>query len=399
MTTSVAVPTQLPAPRRCFVISPIGPPDSDIREDADDVLDYIIEPALQSLGIQSVRSDRLDEPGLITEQMISAILNYDLCIVDLSRHNPNVFYELALAQAAERPVVILKRAGEAIPFDVKDYRLIEYDLKPRSLKTDRWVSVLKGQIQRVLDAAYKPPKLLPPKIKSQSDGIRSYIINARSEEFGEAPRYHEVAQRADEYCCFLGITLKSWANEDGRRVLEGLSKRGVRVKVLIMDGAHPGLSALINVRLPAEDLEAVRRQAERMAMFFESLAAQFPRTFEFRRIGEGIPHFQLLLSEQTALVLQYMFGRGTSASPLQQFPKGSQLHRAFREEFDTLWEINAPGVPRPNGRRVSTRARLSGASSIMTPSASNGAARKRDPGRGPKLSLARPREGGALTRR
>jgi hypothetical protein len=113
--------------KKCFVISPIGSPESDVRERANDVFDFIIKPALSALGIEAVRADMLATPGLITDQMIAAILNYDLCIVDLTGHNPNVFYELAVAQAAGRPVVLLKLVGEAIPFDVKDYRLIEYD--------------------------------------------------------------------------------------------------------------------------------------------------------------------------------------------------------------------------------------------------------------------------------
>ena len=34
--------------RRCFVISPIGPEGSPVREHADDVDDFIIKPALKS---------------------------------------------------------------------------------------------------------------------------------------------------------------------------------------------------------------------------------------------------------------------------------------------------------------------------------------------------------------
>src|SRR5262249_44919734 len=184
--------------KKCFVISPIGQPGSDVREQADAVLDYIIEPALKGMEIEAVRADKLAEPGLVTDQVIGAILNYDLCIADLSGQNPNVFYELAIAQAAERPVVLLKLAGEIIPFDVKDYRLIEYDLKPRSIRTDRWIPVLKNQIACVLAPDYRPPRLLGTKIISKSDGFRAYLLDARSEEFGDAPRFPEVAQQAAE---------------------------------------------------------------------------------------------------------------------------------------------------------------------------------------------------------
>jgi hypothetical protein len=326
--------------RRCFVISPIGQTGTQIRENADAVLEYIIEPALREMGIEAVRADKLAEPGQITEQMIAAIMGYDLCIADLSGHNPNVFYELALAQAAERPVVLLKLAGEAIPFDVKDYRVIEYDLRPKSMKEDKWIPALKQQVQSVLAPGYRPPRLLGGSNVSRSDGVRSYLINARSGDFGDAPRYQEVVQRAGEYCFLMGISLKAWGTPECRRVLEDLSSRRVPVKVLVMDPRNPGLAAMINQRLPAEDLEAVKLNTTKMAKYFDEIAAAWP-SFEVRRLRESAPHFQLMLTEKTALVLQYMFSRGTSDSPLQQFPGGSALHKVFQEEFEELWRLSA----------------------------------------------------------
>ena len=341
--------------KKCFVISPIGLPGSDIRERADAVLDYIIEPALRDLAIEAHRADRLAEPGLITDQMIAAILNYDLCVADLTGHNPNVFYELAIAQAAERPVVLLKLAGEIIPFDVKDYRIIEYDLKPRSIKTDRWIPSLKDQITRVLAPGYKPPKLLRGTSISKLDGFGSYMINVRSEEFGDAPRFHEVVQRAGQYCCLMGVSLKVWATADGQRVLQDLASRRVPVKVLIMDAKNPGLASMINSDLAAEDLEAVKKQTQRMAEYFQGVAVANPATFEIRRINKGLPHFQLIATEKTVLVLQYMFSRGTADSPLQQFPSGSQLHGAFLDEFDKLWKLNEAGSSRPPASHATSR--------------------------------------------
>ena len=139
------------AARKCFVISPIGEADSDIREHADSVLEYIIQPALKHMNIVAIRADKLAEPGLITNQMIEAILTYDLCIADLSGHNPNVFYELAIAQAAARPVVLMKRLDETIPFDIKDYRRVDYDLKLKNI--NKWVSALADQVAKVLEPA------------------------------------------------------------------------------------------------------------------------------------------------------------------------------------------------------------------------------------------------------
>jgi len=64
---------------RCFVISPIGAPGTEVREHADEVLKFIVEPAMNEFGITVVRSDRLAEPGKISEQMLREIATDDLC--------------------------------------------------------------------------------------------------------------------------------------------------------------------------------------------------------------------------------------------------------------------------------------------------------------------------------
>jgi hypothetical protein len=67
------------------------------------------------------------ESGTITDQMFREIVNADVCVALLTGFNPNVFYELAVAQAAARPLVILIEKGQSLPFDVKDLRCIEYE--------------------------------------------------------------------------------------------------------------------------------------------------------------------------------------------------------------------------------------------------------------------------------
>jgi O-acetyl-ADP-ribose deacetylase (regulator of RNase III) len=114
--------------RQCFVISPIGLPDSDVRKHADDVFQFVIAPAVEAFGITAVRSDHIINPGRISEQMFQKIMQADVCIVLLTGHNPNVFYELAVAQCAARPTILLLRDGERIPFDIQDLRVVHYDV-------------------------------------------------------------------------------------------------------------------------------------------------------------------------------------------------------------------------------------------------------------------------------
>jgi hypothetical protein len=125
--------------KKCFVISPIGSEGSDIRKEADDVFEYIIRPAMEECNIDPFRSDHLDKPGRISEHVFHAIYHADLCIADLTNYNPNVFYELAVAQTANRPVIILIKKGQKLPFDVSDLRCVSYDLEIRSYNEKTYI--------------------------------------------------------------------------------------------------------------------------------------------------------------------------------------------------------------------------------------------------------------------
>ena len=120
--------------KTCFVISPIGDENSVQRAHTDKVLHSIIMPAMKALNMQAFRADQLDKPGKITDQMFTEIFKADLCIAVLTGHNPNVFYELAIAQSDKKPVIILISKTDELPFDIKDLRSIFYDIESNSFE-------------------------------------------------------------------------------------------------------------------------------------------------------------------------------------------------------------------------------------------------------------------------
>ncbi|MBD8349756.1 hypothetical protein [Dysgonomonas sp. HGC4] len=111
----------------CFYITPIGEENSEERKHSDLFLESIVEPALKTLGIQVKRADKIDKPGTITKQIIEYIFKSRLVIADLSYHNPNVFYELALRHSSRLPTIQLIRKSDRIPFDVNQTRTIVID--------------------------------------------------------------------------------------------------------------------------------------------------------------------------------------------------------------------------------------------------------------------------------
>lgn len=139
----------------CFYIAPIGDEGSEPRKHSDLFLGSIVEPALEPFQLKVVRADAIDKPGIITRQIIDYIMRSRLVIADLSFHNPNVFYELALRHAVKLPIVQLIRTIDKVPFDVNQMRTIQidttdiYSLVPR---IDSYRAEVANQVRRSLEA-------------------------------------------------------------------------------------------------------------------------------------------------------------------------------------------------------------------------------------------------------
>ncbi len=114
--------------KSCFVIAPIGEEDSEIRRRSDQVLEYVITPAVTQQGYEKpVRADKISEAGVITSQIIEKIVEADLVVADLTGQNANVFYELAIRHTFKKPVILLIELGDDIPFDVFQNRAIRFN--------------------------------------------------------------------------------------------------------------------------------------------------------------------------------------------------------------------------------------------------------------------------------
>lgn len=122
-----ATPTPKPL---CFVIGPIGKDGSPERRHADFMLHGLIKHVLEGpeFGYQVKGADEDADPGMISDRMISDILNAELVVADLTDLNPNAFYELGIRHAAAEPVIHVARADTSLPFDNVAHRAIFVDV-------------------------------------------------------------------------------------------------------------------------------------------------------------------------------------------------------------------------------------------------------------------------------
>lgn len=117
-----------PPAQSCFVICPLGDEGSQTRRRSDEVSRHIIAGAAAANGLTLVRPDAITRGGLITSQIIEHLVDDAMSVADLTDHNPNVFYELAIRHAANKPVLLLIRDGQSVPFDLQNMRVIKYVL-------------------------------------------------------------------------------------------------------------------------------------------------------------------------------------------------------------------------------------------------------------------------------
>ncbi|MDH3203795.1 MAG: hypothetical protein OEL81_03840 [Nitrosopumilus sp.] len=173
--------------KSCFVISPIGPTGSIIREKADDLLNNLIIPVLNELGYKVIRADKLDTPFPITKEIVKYVDESDLVIAVISDHNPNVFYELAVRNAIEKPIILLnKKDDKKSPFDLQDKRTIQYceECMSTHLSEDNAKNLedTKIQLKKQVENAEKHPKDASESMLSRYLQLPKRLSNCENEQ-------------------------------------------------------------------------------------------------------------------------------------------------------------------------------------------------------------------------
>lgn len=133
---------------KCFFISPIGQPDTKTRQRSDEVIKYILNPVLSSTEYTLIRGDEMPKPSLITLDIIPEIIHSELVIADLTDHNPNVFYELAIRHSHRKPAILLIQEDQTIPFDISDMRVIPYRLDLKGAEKAK--NLISAQLKEII---------------------------------------------------------------------------------------------------------------------------------------------------------------------------------------------------------------------------------------------------------
>lgn len=178
-----------------FIIMPF-------HEPCEQVYREVVKPELIKFDIKAERADEYPRAANIPEDIKQGIVRNDFSVVDISEDNPNVFYELGYAHAHDKELILISdkaRSGN-LPFDIRAYRILFYDIDQLGLFQNRlsdWIINLRcvqRKIQRIpsrvlargtvlddiVDASFylaESPENRRSRIIYHSNGTSSYLVN------------------------------------------------------------------------------------------------------------------------------------------------------------------------------------------------------------------------------
>jgi hypothetical protein len=103
----------------CFIIMPF-------TDKLNPIYESIIKPVIKDLKLEYLRADEIFTSKPIVEDIWDNVKKARFLIADLTDRNPNVFYELGLAHALNKEVILLTQDINDVPFDLRHFRIIVY---------------------------------------------------------------------------------------------------------------------------------------------------------------------------------------------------------------------------------------------------------------------------------
>jgi hypothetical protein len=136
-----------PVSNTCFVVMPF-------HALFESEYERVIRPAIEEVGLKCVRGDEIYAQQAIIHDIWQSIRVARLVVAELSGRNPNVMYEIGLAHAIGKPIILLTRNQDDVPFDLKALRYVFYDIN-----NPDWGYNLRSELTKKVRSVLETPAL------------------------------------------------------------------------------------------------------------------------------------------------------------------------------------------------------------------------------------------------
>lgn len=110
----------------------------------------VIKPAVEATGLACIRADEIYSKPHIMADIWKSMRAARIVIAELTGRNTNVFYEVGVAHTLGKPVIIITRNEDDVPFDLKGLRYRYY-----SIEDPFWGENLKKSVTEMIQKLLK----------------------------------------------------------------------------------------------------------------------------------------------------------------------------------------------------------------------------------------------------
>ena len=253
---------------RAFVLMPFA-------AEFDEIYNLFIADSLTDAGYTVQRADDFLHQRNILQDVVAGIAGADLIVADLTGANPNVYYELGIAHALQRRVVLLTQSIESLPFDLRSYRVISYNTHFAAIRSAR--EALQAAAQGAIDGSISFSNPISDYLPGASDQVQadgaSFVLHDDDDE----PGFLDHMVRLDEGFTALGEVLNG-ISERTAEINQHTEQLTDRLPKIIAEG-KPGSAKR------ARDL--VRAYSDQMAAYARSLKNSVAEYRARQRATEG----------------------------------------------------------------------------------------------------------------
>ena len=247
--------------KSCFIIMPISTPENLVdsyKGDKDHfkhVLETLFVPAVKAAGLDP-KPPSSKGSEVIHGDIIKNIQSADMLLCDMSALNANVFFELGMRTAANRPVALVKdsaTAAEIVPFDIKIINHHTYSSELNVWEIEQEIEKLKSHLEECVEnidggnslwtyfslSAKDAPKAVPLEAGADVEGQLAFMnrqLEGLREEFANVRAIREIVESQARTAQHIGIPTVQSPTDITSEIIKSAVKLGIKVDAIGHDG-------------------------------------------------------------------------------------------------------------------------------------------------------------------